>query len=267
MSKLPQAVATVQVDNERVRVTEWRFAPGAETGEHVHQMDYVVVPMGDGRLKLVSPQGEESFADLSRACPTSARRACTTTSSTPTPSSMPSSRSSSRAESASHDQDHLHAGRTRGRGRGGRDHLAGGRAQRHEDPAPVLASRTRLSRRRQLPRLHGRGRGRARAGRLMPAQGRCRHEGEDRLGAREKVARDGVRAAAGRPARARDEPRPGLEILELGRGDGRDDHAPLSQGRAPRRRLRRTRPSPSISMPASTAACACAPAAKCRPTT
>ena len=26
----------MQVDNERVRVTEWRFAPGAETGEHVH---------------------------------------------------------------------------------------------------------------------------------------------------------------------------------------------------------------------------------------
>src|ERR1700694_5767342 len=64
MSKLSQAVATVQVDNERVRVTEWRFAPGAETGEHVHQMDYVVVPSGNGRLKLVSPQGEESFADL-----------------------------------------------------------------------------------------------------------------------------------------------------------------------------------------------------------
>ena len=66
MKKLPQAVPTVQVDNERVRVTEWRFAPGAETGEHVHQMDYVVVPLGDGRLKLVSPAGEESFADLKR---------------------------------------------------------------------------------------------------------------------------------------------------------------------------------------------------------
>ena len=64
MSQRPQAVATVQVDNDRVRVTEWRFAPGAETGEHVHQMDYVVVPSGNGRLKLVSPQGEETFADL-----------------------------------------------------------------------------------------------------------------------------------------------------------------------------------------------------------
>ena len=66
MSALPKAVPTVQVDNERVRVTEWRFAPGAETGEHVHEMDYVVVPLADGRLKLVSPAGQETFADLKR---------------------------------------------------------------------------------------------------------------------------------------------------------------------------------------------------------
>lgn len=63
---LTQAIATVQVDNERVRVTEWRFAPGAETGEHVHKMDYVVVPLESGRLKLVSPGGQETFADLTR---------------------------------------------------------------------------------------------------------------------------------------------------------------------------------------------------------
>lgn len=44
MTALPQAIPTVQVDNDRVRVTEWRFAPGAETGEHIHEMDYVVVP-------------------------------------------------------------------------------------------------------------------------------------------------------------------------------------------------------------------------------
>jgi len=64
VTALPQAIPTVQVDNARVRVTEWRFAPGAETGEHVHEFDYVVVPNGTGRLKLVSPQGEESFAEL-----------------------------------------------------------------------------------------------------------------------------------------------------------------------------------------------------------
>lgn len=62
----PKAVPTVQIDNDRVRVTEWRFAPGAETGFHVHEMDYVVVPSADGRLKLVSPEGEESFAELKR---------------------------------------------------------------------------------------------------------------------------------------------------------------------------------------------------------
>jgi beta-alanine degradation protein BauB len=61
-----QAVPIVQVDNDRVRVTEWRFSPGAETGEHVHEMDYLVVPLADGRLKLVSPAGEETFADLKR---------------------------------------------------------------------------------------------------------------------------------------------------------------------------------------------------------
>lgn len=63
---LPQAVPTVQIDNERVRVTQWHFAPGAETGEHVHQLDYVVVPLATGRLKIVSPTGEESFAELTQ---------------------------------------------------------------------------------------------------------------------------------------------------------------------------------------------------------
>ena len=46
------AVPTVQVDNERVRVTEWRFAPGAQTGWHRHEYDYVVVPMTTGKLRI-----------------------------------------------------------------------------------------------------------------------------------------------------------------------------------------------------------------------
>jgi quercetin dioxygenase-like cupin family protein len=48
----PQAQATVQIDNERVKVTEWRFAPGAETGWHRHGYDYVIVPIKSGRLRL-----------------------------------------------------------------------------------------------------------------------------------------------------------------------------------------------------------------------
>jgi beta-alanine degradation protein BauB len=57
------AVATVQIDNERVRVTEWRFAPDAETGWHRHELDYVVVPMTTGRL-LLDNGISEAFAEL-----------------------------------------------------------------------------------------------------------------------------------------------------------------------------------------------------------
>jgi beta-alanine degradation protein BauB len=52
-----KAIPTVQIDNERVIVTEWRFAPGAETGHHVHARDYVVVPMTSGSLRLAEPTG------------------------------------------------------------------------------------------------------------------------------------------------------------------------------------------------------------------
>jgi quercetin dioxygenase-like cupin family protein len=52
------AVPRVLIDNERVRVTEWRFAPGTATGWHRHAFDYVVVPLVTGQLKLVEPEGE-----------------------------------------------------------------------------------------------------------------------------------------------------------------------------------------------------------------
>lgn len=53
-----QAQSTVQIDNERVVVTEWRFAPGAETGWHRHGYDYVVVPLRDGKLQLETAEGQ-----------------------------------------------------------------------------------------------------------------------------------------------------------------------------------------------------------------
>jgi quercetin dioxygenase-like cupin family protein len=52
-----KATSTVQVKNARVLVTEWRFAPGAQTGHHVHAHDYVVVPITAGRLRLEEPGG------------------------------------------------------------------------------------------------------------------------------------------------------------------------------------------------------------------
>lgn len=52
-----KATSAVQVENERVIVTEWRFAPGAETGHHVHRHDYVVVPLTSGILRLEDAAG------------------------------------------------------------------------------------------------------------------------------------------------------------------------------------------------------------------
>ena len=60
-----QAIPTLQIDNQRARITEWRFEPGAETGWHRHEMDYVVVPMTSGQLKLQEPNEEERLVDLS----------------------------------------------------------------------------------------------------------------------------------------------------------------------------------------------------------
>jgi quercetin dioxygenase-like cupin family protein len=58
------AISTLQLDSDRVRVTEWRFPPGTATGWHRHGYDYVVVPITDGQLTLVEPDGRTRTADL-----------------------------------------------------------------------------------------------------------------------------------------------------------------------------------------------------------
>ncbi len=52
------AIPTVQADDERVRVTEWRIPKGAATGWHRHEMSYVVVPIQGGRLKIATANGD-----------------------------------------------------------------------------------------------------------------------------------------------------------------------------------------------------------------
>ena len=58
------ATSTVQTDNDRTRVTEWRFNPGAATGYHRHEYDYVIVPITSGKLKLIGPDQSENLAEL-----------------------------------------------------------------------------------------------------------------------------------------------------------------------------------------------------------
>ena len=55
----PSAKPTVQIDNDRMIVTEWRFAPGAETGWHRHAYDYAVIPMTTGNLLIESKDGNQ----------------------------------------------------------------------------------------------------------------------------------------------------------------------------------------------------------------
>ena len=58
-----KAVPTEMISNDRFKVTEWRFASGAETGWHRHQHDYVIVPITTGRL-LLEEQGGNRYAEL-----------------------------------------------------------------------------------------------------------------------------------------------------------------------------------------------------------
>ncbi|MBV9523684.1 MAG: cupin domain-containing protein [Alphaproteobacteria bacterium] len=51
------ATPILQIENERMRVTQWRFAPGAATGFHRHEYDYCVVPLLSGRLGIESKDG------------------------------------------------------------------------------------------------------------------------------------------------------------------------------------------------------------------
>jgi mannose-6-phosphate isomerase-like protein (cupin superfamily) len=50
--------ATVLIDDDRVRVTRFDFAPGAETGWHRHGCDYVVTALSDCHMRLEEPGGE-----------------------------------------------------------------------------------------------------------------------------------------------------------------------------------------------------------------
>ncbi|MEU3735098.1 cupin domain-containing protein [Streptomyces sp. NPDC033538] len=58
------ARATVQHEDERVRVIRWDFEPGESTGHHVHVYDYVVVPVTDGRTEVRTPGGAATFSEL-----------------------------------------------------------------------------------------------------------------------------------------------------------------------------------------------------------
>ena len=64
----PQAKPTRLLEDERVRITRWDFAPGGETGWHRHEHDYVVVPLTDCAFYLEEPDGNRSV-DVAAGAP------------------------------------------------------------------------------------------------------------------------------------------------------------------------------------------------------
>ncbi len=65
----PPAEATVLLDDAVVRITRRDFAPGADTGHHVHGLGYVVVPMTDCHFILEEETGARTaFVARGAAC-------------------------------------------------------------------------------------------------------------------------------------------------------------------------------------------------------
>lgn len=61
---MSSATPTVQLEDERVRVTRWDFEPGDSTGPHTHELPYVVVPVVDGTTEITVDDGSVSRSDL-----------------------------------------------------------------------------------------------------------------------------------------------------------------------------------------------------------
>ena len=53
------ANATLLVDDDKVKVTRFDFDPGAQTGWHIHEMDYVVTPITMCSMLIKDAAGEE----------------------------------------------------------------------------------------------------------------------------------------------------------------------------------------------------------------
>ena len=60
------AKAKVLINNDKVKVTEWSFEIGDSTGHHIHEYNYIVIPMLDGELKILDKDKNESISKLSK---------------------------------------------------------------------------------------------------------------------------------------------------------------------------------------------------------
>ena len=65
---MTKAESFLREDNAEVRISEWRFAPGAATGYHRHEYDYVVVYLTAAKIRAVGPGGDIRFEMAPGGC-------------------------------------------------------------------------------------------------------------------------------------------------------------------------------------------------------
>ena len=49
------------IDNDRMKVGDWTMGPDTQIGHHVHEMDYLVVALSGGELKIAVEDEEIAF--------------------------------------------------------------------------------------------------------------------------------------------------------------------------------------------------------------
>ncbi len=58
------ATGIPQIRNSSVNVTEWQFKPGEATGFHIHEYDYIVVPLTSGELTAINSDDSTTKMNL-----------------------------------------------------------------------------------------------------------------------------------------------------------------------------------------------------------
>lgn len=61
---MTEAVSEVQLENESFRVMKWTIAPGATIPMHVHEYEYVVIPLTTGPMVVRNADGTVIHAEL-----------------------------------------------------------------------------------------------------------------------------------------------------------------------------------------------------------
>lgn len=58
-------ISETQIENGTFRVTRWELEPGDTIPAHVHEHEYVVVPLTEGTLWATATDGTETAVELS----------------------------------------------------------------------------------------------------------------------------------------------------------------------------------------------------------